>query len=150
MHDIVNNIAIEQVLSPQTIQSAALDSGDIDLLGCGTLAVAVAVGNIGDALDGNSRIDLKIEHADDNGSGVPAAYAACADADVQNAAGLDGNGVFVRIDANAKENKRHAIGYCGGKRFVRVTATPVSIETGGPIAMIALKGNAAQKPVSNT
>ncbi len=48
------------------------------------------------------------------------------------------------------EAKRYVIGYRGGKRFVKVTATPVSLSTGGPIAMIALKGATAQKPVVNT
>lgn len=149
MHDIVSNIKIEQALSPQTIQAAALNSGNIDMQTAGTLAVVVAIGNIADTLDGTHRIDLKIEHADDDGTGAPAAYAACTDDDVLNAAGLTG-GVFKAVNANSLELARHVIGYRGGRRFVKVTATPVSLTTGGPIAMIALKGNTAQKPVDNS
>jgi hypothetical protein len=148
MHDIISHIETAQVLAPQTIQAAALNSGDIDTQGCGTLAVALLVGNIADTLDGSNRIDVKIEHADDDGTGNPGAYGACSDEDVLNFANL-ASGVFLKIDAAGKENARHVVGYRGGKRFVKVTATPVSIETGGPVAMLALKGAAAQKPVDN-
>lgn len=149
MHDIVNNINISQVLNPQTIQASALNSGNIDMQGCETLAVAVMIGNIVDTLSGSVRIDVKIEHADDDGAGAPGTYAACTDADVLNATGLS-SGIFVSVDAAGKELKRHVIGYRGGKRFVKVTATPVSLSTGGPIAMLALKGNLSYLPTTNS
>lgn len=149
LHDLVSNIAVEQCLAPQTIQATALNSGDIDCQGFEAVAVVLAVGNIADILDASNRIDVKIEHAEDDGTGSPAAYAACTDSDVLNATGLS-SGQFLSIDAADKESKRHVIGYRGGKRFVKVTATPVSIEIGGPVAMLALKGTAAQAPVSNT
>ncbi len=149
MHSIVDNIGIEQSLMPQTIQGAALNSGNIDTRGSETLAVAILVGNIVDALTGSSRIDVKIEHADDDGTGAPDSYTACADEDVLNFTGLTA-GLFLSIDAAGKEQKRHVIGYRGGKRFVKVTATPVSIATGGPIALLALKGSLSQLPVVNT
>ena len=149
MHDIVNNIAVMQVLAPQTIQAAALDSGAIDTQGRETLAVAVLVGAVGDTLDSSNRIDLKIEHADDDGTGSPAAFAACTADDVLNADTVT-DGIFFSVDDDDKENARHVIGYRGGKRFVKVTATPVSLSTGGAIAMIALQGNPAQAPVDNS
>ena len=77
MHDIVNNLALTQVLTPQTIQGSALNSGNIDMQGAETLAVVVMVGNIADTLDASHRIDVKIEHADDDGTGAPGSYAAC-------------------------------------------------------------------------
>jgi hypothetical protein len=149
MHNIVNNIGIAQALMPQTIQASSLNSGNIDMQGCETLAVVLLVGDIADTLDATHRIDVKIEHADDDGTGVPGSYAACTDEDVLNFASLS-SGVFLSIDATGKEQKRHAIGYRGGRRFVKVTATPVSLTTGGAIAMLALKGNTSQKPVANT
>lgn len=148
-HDIVNNIGVELSLAPQTIQAAALNSGNIDMRGAEALAVVILAGNIVDTLDSTHRIDVKIEHADDNGAGSPAAYAACTDEDVLNATGLTA-GQFLSIDDTAKEQKRHVIGYRGGKRFVKVTATPVTLTTGGPIAMLALKGSLNQLPVDNT
>ncbi len=148
LHDIVSNIAVEQCLAPQTIQGSPLNSGNIDTRGFGAVAVVLAVGNIADTLGPSNRIDVKIEHAEDDGTGSPAAYAACTDEDVLNYANLS-SGQYLSLDANAKENKRHVIGYRGGKRFVKVTATPVSISTGGPVAMMALKGAPAQAAVSN-
>jgi hypothetical protein len=47
LHDITNNIAVEQSLSPQTIQGAALNSGNIDCRASG--AVAVLIGSMATA-----------------------------------------------------------------------------------------------------
>ncbi len=149
MHNIVNTTGIEQSLMPQTIQAAALNTGNIDMQGAEALSVVVLVGNIVDTLDASHRIDVKIEHAEDDGTGAPAAYAACTDDDVLNFAGLS-SGLFLSIDAAGKEQKRHVIGYRGGRRFVKVTATPVSLTTGGPVALLALKGNLNQLPAVNT
>jgi hypothetical protein len=149
MHDLVNNLGLIQSVNPQTIQASALDTGNIDMQGAGMLAVVLLVGNIADTLDATHRIDVKIEHADDDGTGAPAAYAACADEDVLNFANLSA-GKFLSIDAAGKKQKRHVIGYKGGKRFVKVTATPVSLTTGGPVAMLAIKGNLNQTPANNT
>ena len=149
MHDLINSLSFTQVLMPQVIQGAALDTGTIDMQGCDTLAIVALIGNIADTLDASHHIDIKIEHADDDGTGAPGSYAACTDDDVLNFSNLAA-GKFVSIDGSAKEQKRHVIGYCGGKRFVKVTATPVSLSTGGPIAMLALKGALHQAPVANT
>ncbi len=148
MRDLLNLVRTEQSLKPQTVQAAALNSGNIDLQGFDSLAVMVAVGNIADTLGASNRLDLKIEHADDDGTGAPGAYAACTDDDVLGFTGLSA-GIFKAVDADTKDNARYAIGYRGGKRFVKVTATPVSLATGGPIAIIALKGHPAAAPVSN-
>lgn len=148
MHDIINNIAVTQVLAPQTIQAVSLDSGAVDMQGRETLAVAVLVGAIGDTLGSSNRIDLKIEHADDDGTGAPAVFENCTADDLVNTDTVT-DGVFYSVDDNAKENARHVVGYRGAKRFVKVTATPVSLATGGPVAMLALQGNVAQAPVDN-
>lgn len=146
MHDILSNIDITQVAAPQAITSAAVTSGNIDTQGTGTLAVAVLLGTFADTLNSGKRVDLKIEHADDDGSGAPAAYAACTDADVQGAEGLAA-GVFAVVDANGEAAQRYVIGYCGGKRFVKVTAVPTGLSSGGTIALLTLAGNLAQAPV---
>ena len=149
MHDLINSIKIEQPIAPQTVQASAVAGTAIDMQGAESLSIIVAVGNIADTLDASNRLDVKIEHADDNGSGAPGSYAACTDEHVLNAEGLE-EGVFLSVDAAGKESKRHAIGYIGGKRFVRVTATPVSLETGGPVAVLAIKGNLASAPAANS
>lgn len=149
MHNIVNNIGIEQSLMPQTITSSALNSGNIDTQGAEALAVVLLVGNTADTLGASVRIDVKIEHADDDGTGAPGAYAACTDEDVLNFTGLS-SGLFLSVDGSTKKQKRHAIGYRGGKRFVKVTATPTGLTAGVPVALLALKGNLSQLPVTNS
>jgi len=149
MHNIVNNIGVAQVLSPQTIQGSALNTGNIDMQGVEALSVVILVGNIVDVLDSTHRIDLKIEHADDDGTGSPAAYAACTDDHVLNFTGLAA-GLFQSVNSNSLELRRFVIDYRGGLRFVKVTATPVTLTTGGPIAMLALKGLPHERPVDNT
>jgi hypothetical protein len=148
MHNIVNNLTITQAANPQTIQASSVNTGNIDTQGATALAVVVMIGNIVDTLDSSHRIDLKIEHADDDGAGSPGTYAACADADVTNFTGLSA-GIFKSVVSSPDENKRYAIGYVGGKRFFKVTAVPTSISIGGPVAMLLLKGNLSQKPAVN-
>ena len=148
MHTLSKNIGIIQCLKPQTLQSAALNSGNLDLQGAGSLAVVVLLGAIADTLDATHRVDIKIEHADDDGTGNPGSFSACADADVIDYIGLS-SGIFAVIDSNSEDERRIVVEYQGGKRFVKVTATPVSLTTGGPVAMLALKGNLAARPADN-
>ncbi len=149
MHDIVNNIGVTQLLMPQTITSSALNSGTVDTQGAGIQSVVVLVGNINDTLSGSVRIDLSIQHADDDGTGNPASFAACTDADVLNFSGLT-SGIFESVNAAGLKQKRYVIDYIGGLRFVKVIATPVGLTNGGPIAMLGLKGNLSKLPAVNT
>ncbi|MDP2204755.1 MAG: hypothetical protein Q8K65_00445 [Alphaproteobacteria bacterium] len=148
MHDIIHNIGLSQVAAPQVMTSAPVTGAVIDTQGIGTLAVAVLLGAAADTLGVAVYIDLKIEHADDDGTGNPAAFTPCTDADVLPDMTLS-SGVFKRIDSNAEANMRYALEYRGEKRFVKVSAVPAGLEDGAPIAMIALCGNPAQKPVDN-
>ncbi len=148
MHNITSNIGVAQALAPQTIIASALNSGVLDCRGAEAVAIAVLVGTAADTLSGSVHVALKIEHADDDGTGAPAAFAPCADADVLNVSGLAA-GVFADINSAAKDEKRYVIDYCGGKRFVKVTATPTGLSSGMPIAMLALKGNLTQLPAAN-
>lgn len=149
--DNYDSALYEQVLKPQTIQASALNSGNIDNQGYESLTVAILLGDVADALPGSpaGKIELKVEHAADNGSGAPGTYADCIDSEVIGFTGLT-TGIFQTIDTDTEDNRRYAIGYRGDKRFVRVTATPTNIATGGPIAMLAVKGHPHTGPVDNT
>jgi len=149
MHDIVNNIGVTQCLMPQTITSSALSTGNIDTQGADIQSVVVLVGNINDTLSGSVRIDLSIQHADDDGMGNPTSFAACDDTDVLNFSGLT-SGIFESINASGLKQKRYVIDYIGGLRFVKVIATPVGLTNGGPIAMLGLKANLHQLPAVNS
>lgn len=146
--DTLSSLKIDQALAPQTVQAAAVNSGNIDTQGFDSLTVTVLVGDIADTLGSSNRLDLTIEHADDDGTGSPGSYAACADADVIGYSGLS-SGLFKSVDSDTEDQARYAIGYRGDKRFVRVTATPVSLVTGGPVAMVAIKGHPHTGPADN-
>lgn len=149
MHNLISNVVVTQAITPQLITSSALNTGNIDLQGAEDLTLAVLVGDIADTTSGSVKVAFKLEHADDDGTGAPGAYGSCADADVLNFTSLS-SGVFLTVDAAGKESKRYVIGYRGGKRFVKLTATPTGLTNGGPIAVVALKNNIAQLPVDNT
>ena len=149
MHNIVNNIGVTQLLMPQTIIASALNTGTIDTQGADIQSVVVLVGAMGDTLSGSVRVDLSIQHADDDGTGNPAAFAACDDDDVLNFSGLT-SGIFESVNVAGLAGKRYVIDYIGGLRFVKVIATPVGLTNGGPIAMLGLKGNLNQLPAVNT
>ena len=90
----------QQSLKPQTIAASALNSGNVDTQGYESLSVAILVGDISETLGSGSpvaQIDLKIEHAADDGTGAPGTYAACVDADVLGFTGLTA-GLFKTID----------------------------------------------------
>ena len=147
MKDLHSNVAVVQALTPQTVQASAVNSGNIDKQGFDSLEIIVPVGNIVTALTATEKLELKIEHADDDGTGAPGAYAACADTDVLGFTGLAA-GVFKVLDADTKDQKTYAIGYVGSRRFVKVTVTPTSITTGGPVAILVLKGSPSIAPVA--
>lgn len=149
--DNYDSALYEQALKPQTIQASALNSGNIDTQGYESLTVAILVGDVADTLPGSpaGKMELMIEHAADDGTGSPGAYAACTDSEVIGFTGLT-TGIFQTIDTDAEDNRRYAIGYRGGNRFVRVTATPTNLSSGGPIAMLAVKGHPHTAPVDNS
>lgn len=147
--DILNKLKYEQALKPQVIQASALTSGNTDTRDFDGLSIVVCIGEIADTLDASNRIDLKIEHAEDDGTGSPDSYAACTDDDVLGFSGLS-SGLYKSVNADTKDNARYVIGYRGDRRFVKVTATPVSLETGGAIAMVVVKGAAHQGPADNS
>ncbi|HCS23397.1 MAG TPA: hypothetical protein DIW20_06545 [Rhodospirillaceae bacterium] len=149
MHDIIHNIGMSQIAAPQTLTSGSIVSETIDMQGIGALAVAVLLGDTADTLGASVYIDLKIEHAEDNGAGTPAAFAACTDVDVKPDMSLV-SGVFKRVDNNAEADTRYAVEYSGGKRFVRITAQAQGLSEGIQVAMLALAANPAQAPVDNS
>ena len=145
MHDIIHNIGVSQIAAPQTIKTVAVVGEVIDTQGIGALAVAVLLGNAADTLGAGVYVDLKIEHADDNGNDAPAAFAPCTAADISPDMAVSA-GVFQRVNSPSLDNTRYAVEYRGGKRFVRVSAVPAGLDDGLPLAMLAMAGNTAQKP----
>ena len=144
MHNIVDNIKIEQVVKPQIITNQILDSGAIDMQNIEVLNVAILVGDIVDILSSSAKIDLKIEHSDDAEE-----YLACGDADILNYQNVS-EGVFASIDDEVKEDARYLVEYRGSKRYVKVSAIPTGLTQGGNIAMLALTTKHSRTPIANS
>ena len=104
MRDLHNNIAHVSAVVPQTISGSSLVSGDIDLAGFNAAEVVAFLGDI-DELGGSplgaAKLEVKLEHADDDGSGAPGAYAEVGLADVIGPSAVTGGGASSTGGASA-------------------------------------------------
>jgi hypothetical protein len=149
MHDLHSNVLIVNSAKPQTLSGTTpITSGDIDRQGYEAVEVIANFGNLVDTLNGTTiKVDLMLQHADDDGTGNPGSYAACADTDVLGFTGL-ASGVFKTLNVSM-DQKLYPIGYRGGKRFIKLTATPAGLSTGGPFAITTVLGKPSNAPTSN-
>ena len=147
--DLHNNIAHATAINPQTLAQAAspegLQSGDVDLQGSQSAEVVAYLGDIdelGGSPVGDAKVQLLLEHADDDGTGSPGTYANVALADV-----LGPSAVTAGIVATSTtDNGFLEVGYVGAKRFIRVTLVPTGLTNGGPVAAWVVKGSPRHAP----
>jgi hypothetical protein len=149
MRDLHNNIAPVQALPARTINqgTGALNTGAVDLKGFGGAQVVVHYGDIGEmgaSPLGGAQIAIKLEHADDNGSGAPGTFANVTTADVTAVAGVTA-GVVATVTSDLVPT---SFGYVGDKRYVRVTLTPTGLTAGGPVGVIVNKGHPRHAPAA--
>ncbi len=147
MQDLNSNLAPVQALVAQTINQAsgALVSGDVDLAGFNAAQIVVHFGDIvemGVPPIGSAQIAVKLEHADDDGSGVPGTYANVTDADVSGVSGIAA-GI---VASPTNDLVPVTLGYLGGKRFIRATLTPTALTVGGPAGVIVNRGHPRHAP----
>lgn len=148
MRSLYNNVAPVVAIAPQTITSSALVSGDIDLDEFNSAMVALHAGNIaemGDSPEGGAQIAVKIEHADDDGTGSAGTYSNVTAADVVGPASVS-SGVVATLTDDLEIN---SWGYVGDKRFIRVTLTPTGLSSGGPVSAMVLKGHPRHGPAQS-
>lgn len=145
--DLHNNVLPVRALQAQTISGSALATGDLDLQGFQSAAVVVDFGDIdemGASPVGGAQIAIKLEHADDDGTGSAGVYANVALADVLGPTSVSA-GVVSTVTTDAALVR---FGYVGGKRFIKVTLTPTGLTNGGPVVVSLLKGHPRHGPVS--
>ncbi len=145
MRDLHDNIAHVTAVAPRTIAGSNLASGDIDLAGFNAVEIVAFLGDIdelGGSPVGAAKLEVKLEHADDDGSGVPAAYANVGLADVLGPSSVT-NGI---VASTTTDNNFLEVGYLGDKRFLRVTLVPTGLTNGGPVAAWAAKGSPRHAP----
>lgn len=129
MRDIANNIGVALALSP-AVQSATIKGNAIDSKGFGSLAFVVNTGAIASAGD----FTVKVQESDTTTDGD------FSDAEAANLAGST-------LSASLAADSSYKISYIGNKRYARIVAT----KNGGTsvaIGAVAIKGNAASRPVA--
>ncbi len=147
MRDLHNNLVPTRAIQVQTITSSALASGNLDLAGSSAAEVLVDFGDVnelGDPPTGGAQVAIKLEHADDDGTGSPGSYADVTLLDVIGPSAVTG-GVVSTVTDDALPVR---VGYVGGKRFLRVTLTPTALTIGGPIGAWLLAGRLRHAPAS--
>ena len=145
MRDLHENLTPTRAIQVQTISAAALVSGDLDLAGYEAAELLVDFGDIdemGNSPEGGAQIAIKLEHADDDGMGMPGGYAEVALSDVLGPASVTA-GVVSTVTSDLAPV---AVGYVGGRRFLRVTLTPTALTNGGPAGCWLLKGRPRHAP----
>ena len=112
MYDLSNKTAAVTSLAP-AVRTADADGAGVDLQFWESALVVAQVAAEGDTLSGSVKIDLKLEHSDDNTT-----FTAVAQADVVDGTIASG-GIFATIDANAEAPSIHQLSYVGSKRYKR-------------------------------
>lgn len=142
----------QTVIRPQTLtQSASPDgivSSDVDLKGFDSALFALLMGDIdemGASPVGTADIQVKVEHADDDGNGSPSTYEACPQRCIDGVT-VDDNGTFV---VGGSDLVARSFGLISEKRWARVTLNGVGLTNGGPVAVVCLQGHAHLEPVPN-
>ncbi len=135
MMDLANNLIAVQSLAP-AVRTADANGTGVDLQGFEGAMAIFDIGAEGDTLSGSVKIDVKLEHSDDNSS----FSAVTSSSDVTDGS-VDSNGIWATFDANAEAPAVVGIGYVGGKRYLRVVADFSGTHSNGsPVSAMILKG----------
>ena len=114
MRDLKSGLAFDESLNA-IVKDADTNCTAIDSQGFSSVVHVVNVGAPGITFSSSNKIDIELEHSDDNATFTDVT----SNTDVTGGT-VDSSGVFQTIDANGDCNKVYAIGYVGGKRYSRV------------------------------
>ena len=146
MKDLYSNTEIVQVVAPVKVLDETVPAAVAkDLAGFNSAIIEVSCG-AKDAGD-TGTITLKLEHADDNGSGAAGTYANVGAADMLGV--TPASGIVLTLAGGAVSAAVYKFGYVGGKRFLRFTlAENDSNATGTIMAINLIKGHPLDAPVA--
>ena len=135
MMDLANNLIAVQSLAP-AVRTADANGTGVDLQGFEGAMCVFDIGAEGATLSGSVKIDVKLEHSDDDSS-----YSAVtSNSDITDGA-IDSNGIWATFDDNAEAPAVASIGYVGGKRYIRIVADFTGTHSNGsPVSAMVLKG----------
>ena len=143
MRDLKNNIGVVQSLAP-AVRTADADGSTVDLQGFESATVVIDMGAEGITLSGTDKIEIELEHSDDNSTWTDVTSAN----DVIGAT-PDSSGKIATFDADAEIPAISAVGYIGGKRYIRAVANFSGTHgTGTPFGVSVIKGHYRHNPVA--
>ncbi|MFT0532264.1 hypothetical protein ACMHYJ_05425 [Castellaniella hirudinis] len=105
MSDLKNNIAVVSALAPAVHAATKADAAIIDLQGAGSATVIVNTG----AIVGSGDYTISLRHGDAS--------------DLSGDAAASGDDLLGAFPATLTADTSYAVGYRGGKRYVRVVIT---------------------------
>jgi len=136
-HDLLPVVSINSIVGNNDTEGKGVG---VDLQGYEGALVVFNIGQSGDTLSGSVYITLKIQHCDTDTDG---SYEDVAAGDYQ------GSNQGLVIDAAAEDEVVKAIGYTGGKRWVRAIVDFTGTHTNGiPIGATVIKGKPRHAPVA--
>ncbi len=137
MKDLHNNLHVKRAISPVSVaDTTAQVSQIIDRQGFDSLEFVLALGAIADA---DATFTVLVEDGDNSGLSDAAAVTD------ENLLGTELLAGFQFDD----DNEVRKIGYIGGKRYVRLTVTPVGNASAALLSAIAVLGHPAIAPTAN-
>lgn len=143
MRDLKNNIGVVQSLVP-AVRTADANGDAVDLQGFESATVVIDMGAEGITLSGTDKIEIELEHSDDNSTWTDVTSSN----DVIGAT-PDSGGKIATFDANGEIPAISAVGYIGGKRYIRAVANFSGTHgTGTPFSVSVIKGHYRHNPVA--
>lgn len=137
MRDLMNRIHIARAISPVSVaDNTAQVSQIIDRQGYDSLTFVIATGSIADA---DCTFVVLVEDGDNS---------ALSDAAAVPDAALLGTEVLAAFQFD-DDNEVRKIGYIGGKRYVRMTITPVNNASAAVLSAVAVLGHPSLSPTLN-
>ena len=133
LKDLKSNLTVSSLLIP-AVRNADVNSATFDLKAALSAEVVVYLGDSADTLSGTNKIEIELEHSDDN-----SAWADCADADIDSAVAATNTGTFALVDAPGEDQAAFKCGYKGSKRYIRAVLNFSGTHTTGiPCAVVGL------------
>jgi hypothetical protein len=144
MKDLYSNVKAVAVLDPISCTNGDSHAVVVDLAGFNSALIGWHVGLTGSTLGSSNYWTMKLEHADDDGTGVAGAYANVAAADVLGI--TPASGIIFTVNADTLDNALYACGYVGGKRFIRITIAETGTGPTIPLSAFVIKGHPQDAP----
>src|SRR5687768_2037291 len=137
MRDLHNNIYPKRVISPVSVADTTAQVGQIiDRQGYNALEYIISIGSVADV---DATFTVLLEEGD---AANLSDAAAVADADLLGTEVLAG---FQFDD----DNECRKLGYVGGKRYTRLTITPVNNASAALLSAVAILGQPMITPTAN-